>query len=213
MGDIYIGNNGVARKVEKVYIGVNGIARQVQKIYVGVNGIAREVYSSGLKPILLGTFTGPQSIDVSALGETTVDDYVIEPIVMSDTSLLGNKYQLSYNTNFYPNTSTLRTYFRCSIYRGGSYVDDVEFTYKVYYMPNKAQRLLRTGGDIRHNIPSANYTFGLATNYQEFESSAIWYPWIEIYKTDTRCNISVAKQYGANSEWLGDATINMYSLT
>ena len=47
MGNIYIGSNGIARKVNKIYAGVSSVARQVKKIYVGdANGIAREVYSS-----------------------------------------------------------------------------------------------------------------------------------------------------------------------
>ena len=47
MGNIYIGNGGIARKSSKIYVGVGGIARQAQKIYIGdVNGKAREVFSS-----------------------------------------------------------------------------------------------------------------------------------------------------------------------
>ena len=58
MGNIYIGQNNIARKVNKIYVGVNGIARQVQKVYVGdSNGIAREVYSAFDPFIASGTAT------------------------------------------------------------------------------------------------------------------------------------------------------------
>lgn len=38
----YVGEKGIARKVDKMYIGVDGVARQVIKGYVGVDGIARK---------------------------------------------------------------------------------------------------------------------------------------------------------------------------
>lgn len=38
----YVGEKGIARKVDKMYIGVNGVARQVIKGYVGVDGVARK---------------------------------------------------------------------------------------------------------------------------------------------------------------------------
>lgn len=44
--DIYIGVNGIARRVKNIYIGVNGVAKKVVKGYIGVNGIARLFYSS-----------------------------------------------------------------------------------------------------------------------------------------------------------------------
>ena len=44
--DIYIGVNGIARRVKKIYIGVNGVARKVIKGYIGVNGVARLFYSN-----------------------------------------------------------------------------------------------------------------------------------------------------------------------
>ena len=43
--EMYIGVNGVARRVKEFYVGVNGVARKVKKAYVGVNGVAREFYS------------------------------------------------------------------------------------------------------------------------------------------------------------------------
>lgn len=44
-GKIYIGVNGIARKVKKLYIGINGVARKVKKAYIGVGGIARPCFS------------------------------------------------------------------------------------------------------------------------------------------------------------------------
>ena len=46
MGNIYIGQSNIARKVGGIYVGVNGVARKVQKAYIGdANGKAREIYS------------------------------------------------------------------------------------------------------------------------------------------------------------------------
>ena len=47
MGNLYIGQGNIARKVKNVYVGVGGVARKVQKIYVGdINGKARQVYNA-----------------------------------------------------------------------------------------------------------------------------------------------------------------------
>lgn len=44
---IYVGVDGIARKVKKAYIGVEGLARKVKKAYIGVGGVARPVFSGG----------------------------------------------------------------------------------------------------------------------------------------------------------------------
>ncbi len=46
MGNVYIGVNGVARRVKSVYIGVNGIARKVKDLNIGINGVARMGYQA-----------------------------------------------------------------------------------------------------------------------------------------------------------------------
>lgn len=43
---IYIGVNGVARKVKTGYVGISGVARKIKKGYIGVNGVARLFYSA-----------------------------------------------------------------------------------------------------------------------------------------------------------------------
>ena len=42
---MYIGVNGVARKVVGIWIGVNGVARKVINGYVGINGVPRQFYT------------------------------------------------------------------------------------------------------------------------------------------------------------------------
>lgn len=79
MGNIYIGNSGIARKVDKIYVGVNGIARKVQKIYVGdANGKAREVYGS-FDPFIwndtvIFTSDSPTSIVIFRLGSDVLQN-------------------------------------------------------------------------------------------------------------------------------------------
>ena len=41
---IYIGVNGIARKVIAAYIGVNGVARKITNGFIGINGITRQFY-------------------------------------------------------------------------------------------------------------------------------------------------------------------------
>lgn len=49
MSGIYIGVDGVARKVKKLYVGVDGVAKEVHKVYVGVGGVARRRQITGKK--------------------------------------------------------------------------------------------------------------------------------------------------------------------
>lgn len=48
MGNIYIGVDGISRKIKNAYIGVDGIARRIKQFYIGdENGVAKLVYSGG----------------------------------------------------------------------------------------------------------------------------------------------------------------------
>lgn len=50
MSAIYVGADGLARKVKKGYVGVDGVAREIKKIYVGVDGIARLAWQNVVMP-------------------------------------------------------------------------------------------------------------------------------------------------------------------
>lgn len=44
--EIYVGIDGLAKKVGNMYVGVDGIARKIKKGYVGVDGVARLFYDA-----------------------------------------------------------------------------------------------------------------------------------------------------------------------
>ena len=68
---------GVAREVKKkVYLGINGVARKVKKAYIGVGGVARPCFSAEPKPSYFGTAT-PLSEHRYLLAATTVGDYAL----------------------------------------------------------------------------------------------------------------------------------------
>lgn len=46
---MYVGIDGLAKKVKNMYVGVNGIARKVKKAYIGIGNVARLFFSSGFK--------------------------------------------------------------------------------------------------------------------------------------------------------------------
>ena len=46
MSGVWIGVDGVARKIIGVWIGVDGVARKVTNGYIGINGVARQFYKS-----------------------------------------------------------------------------------------------------------------------------------------------------------------------
>lgn len=44
---VYVGVDGVARKVKKIYLGIDGVARKVKRGYIGVGGVARPFWTGG----------------------------------------------------------------------------------------------------------------------------------------------------------------------
>lgn len=40
---IYLGVNGVAKRVQKIYVGVNNVAKEVVAVYLGVNDVAKKI--------------------------------------------------------------------------------------------------------------------------------------------------------------------------
>ena len=72
---LYIGVDGVARKVKKAYIGVDNVARKVKKMYLGVEGVARCIFSGEQKLSYYGTATN-LSYSRYELASTTVGNYI-----------------------------------------------------------------------------------------------------------------------------------------
>ena len=70
---MYVGVNGVARKITSAYVGVNNIARKITKGYVGVGGIARQFWPGG-GVIYYGTATALSQARQN-LAATTVGNY------------------------------------------------------------------------------------------------------------------------------------------
>lgn len=50
MTGLYIGVNGVPKKIKKIYVGVNGISKEIKKGYIGVNGIPKLFYQNNILP-------------------------------------------------------------------------------------------------------------------------------------------------------------------
>lgn len=50
MTGLYIGVNGVPKKIKKMYVGVNGISKEIKKGYIGVNGIPKLFYQNNILP-------------------------------------------------------------------------------------------------------------------------------------------------------------------
>ena len=73
---LYIGVDGVARKVKKAYIGVDNVARKVKKMYMGVDGVARCIFSGEQKLSYYGRATS-LSRPRTSMASTTVGDYAL----------------------------------------------------------------------------------------------------------------------------------------
>ena len=101
---MYIGVNGVARKVKTPYVGVDGKARKVKAGYIGVNGVARQFYAKGVP---LSTFAVGDTVKLNING-TPTEFIVIHqglPSSMYDNScngtwlLMKNIWQDNYWSN------------------------------------------------------------------------------------------------------------------
>lgn len=97
--EMYVGIDGVARKVKKNYIGVDGVAREVKKGYVGVDGIARQFFS--LEDTWIKYEAGREYTDWSRL--STYDD-----THLYEGYLLFPSYSFRQTTGFYFPTSESR---------------------------------------------------------------------------------------------------------
>lgn len=96
---VYIGADGLARKVKTCYIGVNGVARKVKKGYIGVDGVARLYFTADpetdldvLPPGLYETGTTTLKTswdDLLANDVVTVTDYVVKKGSNASTETLA----------------------------------------------------------------------------------------------------------------------------
>ena len=73
---IYIGIDGVARRVKKGYIGIDGIARKLKKAYIGIGGIARPCWNGG-ELYYFGNIAKSSIVERSEQAATTIGDYAL----------------------------------------------------------------------------------------------------------------------------------------
>ena len=74
---MYLGVDGIARRVKKMYVGVEGIARKVKKGYIGVGGLARPFWSGG-ELAYYGTITPiSESYECEGHAAASVGNYAI----------------------------------------------------------------------------------------------------------------------------------------
>ena len=73
---VYVGVDGVAKKVKSMYIGVDGIARKIKKAYIGVDNIAKLIYEDAIIiPISITLKTKYGLVSAIINGETFSYDY------------------------------------------------------------------------------------------------------------------------------------------
>ncbi len=106
MGNIYIGNNNIARKSNKIYVGVNGVARRVQKIYIGdANGIAREVYTAEVPKIYSFQF-----LDIHRATPSSVATISISNGGYTELSTSNSYYHVSENSTLRLSMTSFHAY-------------------------------------------------------------------------------------------------------
>jgi hypothetical protein len=101
--DIYVGINGVARKVKKMYGGIGGGVREIKEIYANIGGVTRKIWASTVPAgqIVFGftqNWTVPEgvySIDVFLVGGGGGPGGAYEYFSSSSTSQTYNSLVLS----------------------------------------------------------------------------------------------------------------------
>lgn len=70
---IFVGVNGLAKKVEDIFVGVNGVAKKVSEAWVGVGGLARKIWPSvELKDVPVGS-----KIQLDEDGNGNIFNYIV----------------------------------------------------------------------------------------------------------------------------------------
>jgi fibronectin type 3 domain-containing protein len=80
---IYVGVNGLNKKVTKIYVGVNGVNKQVQKVYVGVDGKEKLCYTWEVIPAV------PASIVVASTAANSITLRITKAVLETDSLPAG----------------------------------------------------------------------------------------------------------------------------
>ena len=115
---IYLGEDGIARKVKNMYVGVDSVARKVKKGYIGVDGKAQKFYSSIIETLMaqlffyLNNFSSDPSSVVSTISgsATSVLADGTRPTVTITTTASKGFRRGSYSSTYggYDNTCAVK---------------------------------------------------------------------------------------------------------
>lgn len=83
---MYVGVDGVAKKVKRVYVGIDGVAKKVKRAYVGIDGVARLFWTPGYLYEGISTFVFDASNAVTT--NTVGTNYFTLSVIRHDFSPL-----------------------------------------------------------------------------------------------------------------------------
>ena len=102
---IYIGVNGIAKKVKKLYVGVSGVAKKVKKAYVGVGGVAKLAYTSSNVKIV--SFANGTDAEIKAM----LNAYYADEITWEQMGwAVGDTRKIHLNAMQSPNPDSSQTW-------------------------------------------------------------------------------------------------------
>lgn len=85
---LFVGVDGVAKKVTDMFVGVNGVAKKISDAWIGVNGVARKFWPClALKDVPAGSI-----IQLDEAGDGTLVDYIVvaQNHYLNDTNTDGH---------------------------------------------------------------------------------------------------------------------------
>lgn len=85
---LFIGVDGIAKKVTDMFVGVNGVAKKISDAWIGVNGVARKFWPClELKDVPAGSI-----IQLDEAGDGTLVDYIVvaQNHYLNDTNTEGH---------------------------------------------------------------------------------------------------------------------------
>lgn len=85
---LFVGVDGVAKKVTDMFVGVNGVAKKISDAWIGVNGVARKFWPClELKDVPVGSI-----IQLDEAGDGTLVDYIVvaQNHYLNDTNIDGH---------------------------------------------------------------------------------------------------------------------------
>lgn len=93
---VFVGVNGIAKKVTNMFVGVNGVAKKISSAWIGVNGKAKKIFPT----FVLGMLSPGDIVKIDEMGDGNLVEWIVmhQNYYGEDQTVLMRKYLLDVGT-------------------------------------------------------------------------------------------------------------------